>query len=334
MISRTELMEALEIVKPGLASKEHIEQSTSFAFLGGKVITYNDEISVSHPVKGIDFDGAIRAEEFYKILNKLKQDDIEVLKEANEIILKAGRVKAGLLLQNEIRMPLDALGDIGKWHEVDADIVDRIQFTAFACSTDMSRPILTCVHVRNDGLIEASDGYRLIRYNTGVSLPVNTFLIPATIITKLSKCTPTHIAEGQGWIHFKTEAGTIYSCRTFFGDAYPKTDHLTEVDGEEFLFPKTINDVLDKAIIFTGTDVLAEVTVTLTMNKLIVKGQSDTGWIEETVNARYKGGDRIFAISPYLLRDVGVELKQCVLGEDKIKFEGENWVYIGMLKVR
>jgi len=37
-INKKELKEALEIVKPGLANKEMIEQSTSFAFLKGKVI--------------------------------------------------------------------------------------------------------------------------------------------------------------------------------------------------------------------------------------------------------------------------------------------------------
>lgn len=332
MIKRTDLVEALEIVKPGLASKEHIEQSTSFAFLDGKVITYNDEISVSHPVEGIDFDGAIRAEEFYKTLHKLKQEEIEVIKEDAEIILKAGRVKAGLTLQSEIRMPLDALGEIGKWHEIDENIVKHIQFVSFACSNDMSRPILTCVHVRNDGLIEASDGYRIIQYKTGVEIPVNAFLIPAIIINRLSECKPSHIAEGQGWIHFKTDAGTIYSCRTFFGDSFPRTAHLMQVDGEDFVFPRNIDAVLDKAIVFTGTDTLAEVTVTLAPKKLTVRGQSDSGWIEETVNARYKGEEKSFAINPYLLRDVGVELKKCILSEDRIKFVGDNWEYVGILK--
>ena len=52
--NKTKLQTALEIVKPGLANKEIIEQSTSFAFLKGKVVTYNDEVSISHPLKGIE----------------------------------------------------------------------------------------------------------------------------------------------------------------------------------------------------------------------------------------------------------------------------------------
>ncbi len=332
MIKRTELVNALEIVKPGLAAREHIEQSTSFAFLNGKVVTYNDEISVSHPVPGIDFEGAIKAEEFYKTLSKLKQEEIEIIMEDAEIIMKAGRVKAGLTLQSKIKMPLDALGDIGKWHKVDENIVKHIRFVSFACSSDMSRPILTCVHVRNDGIIEASDGYRIIRYSTGVNIPVTTFLVPALIINRLADCVPMHIAEGQGWIHFRTKEGTIYSCRTFFGDSFPKVDDKLQVEGEEFVFPKDIDAVLDKAIVFTGTDVMAEVTVTLAPKQLTVRGESDSGWVEETVPARYKGEKKVFAINPYLLRDVGIELRQCVLSNDRIKFTGDNWEYVSILK--
>ena len=46
-INKKELQEALERVKPGLASRELIEQSTSFAFMRDRVVTYNDEISIS-----------------------------------------------------------------------------------------------------------------------------------------------------------------------------------------------------------------------------------------------------------------------------------------------
>ena len=66
-IKRAELKEALETVKPGLASKEIIEQSTSFAFMGDKVVTYNNKISMSHPVKGLDITGAVKADEMYQL---------------------------------------------------------------------------------------------------------------------------------------------------------------------------------------------------------------------------------------------------------------------------
>jgi hypothetical protein len=71
-MKKTDLIKALEAVKPGLANKEMIEQSTSFAFMEDRVVTYNDEISISHPLKGIPIVGAIKADELYAFLSKVK----------------------------------------------------------------------------------------------------------------------------------------------------------------------------------------------------------------------------------------------------------------------
>ena len=77
--NRKDLLKVLQLVRPGLAAKEIIEQSTSFIFTKGQVIAYNDEISVSHPVvKGLDLDGAVQANELFALLNKLTDDTIEL----------------------------------------------------------------------------------------------------------------------------------------------------------------------------------------------------------------------------------------------------------------
>ncbi len=67
VISKKKLQEALEIVKPGLSNNEIIEQTTSFAFIDGRVITYNDELSISCPVEELNVQGAVKAEELYQI---------------------------------------------------------------------------------------------------------------------------------------------------------------------------------------------------------------------------------------------------------------------------
>ena len=66
----------------------------------------------------------------------------------------------------------------------------------------------------------------------------------ASTIKRLNGCIPTHIAEGQGWIHFKTEKGTEYSCRTFFGDTFPDVSKYMDVQGEDFELPKSIEEVI------------------------------------------------------------------------------------------
>ncbi|NMA23687.1 MAG: hypothetical protein GX938_09320, partial [Spirochaetales bacterium] len=98
-INKTELQKALEKVKPGLSNKELVEQSTSFAFMGGRIVTYNDEISISHPVKDLNVTGAVKAQSLYAFLSKIKRDEIILEWEENQVVIKAGRSKAGLVLE-------------------------------------------------------------------------------------------------------------------------------------------------------------------------------------------------------------------------------------------
>src|SRR5690554_5571655 len=114
-VKKAELQAALEKVKPGLADRELIEQATSFAFMNGRVVTYNDEISISHPVQDLDVEGAIKAEALYSFLNRVKQDIITIDVDDNQVKIKAGRSKAGLVLEKEVKLPVEEVGEIGKW---------------------------------------------------------------------------------------------------------------------------------------------------------------------------------------------------------------------------
>ena len=89
-VKKENLRNALEIVKPGLSNKELIEQSTSFAFIKGRVVTYNDEISISHPVEDLKNSGAIKAEELYALLSKIKEEEIDIVPQEAEILIKDG----------------------------------------------------------------------------------------------------------------------------------------------------------------------------------------------------------------------------------------------------
>jgi len=105
-IKKAELQKALELVKPGLAGKELIEQSTSFAFMGNRVVTYNDEISMSVPlVEGFNLTGAVKAEELYKLLTKLKGDEITLELTENEIQITCGNKGQAYPFRQKLNSP-------------------------------------------------------------------------------------------------------------------------------------------------------------------------------------------------------------------------------------
>jgi len=333
-IKKSELQAALEIVKPGLANKEIIEQTCSFAFLNDKVITYNDEISISHPVKGLEIQGAIQAQELYALLSKIKKEEIELEIKDNEILLKSGRAKAGIRIQSEIKLPLHEIGKIQEWKPLPEAFSRACRFVSSACGRDMSRPVLTCVHVNKEGFVEASDNCRISRFSLEESMPVDTFLIPATSILEVIKLPITKIAEGEGWIHFKTEEKTIVSCRVF-SDKFPDTSSALKVEGEKIIFPTTLKDMLDKAMVFSKRDHSLDENVTILLNnkKITVKSQSDTGWFEEVEKLEEAiNGELIFNITPYLLRDILNQQHICILSNRMMRFEGESWEYVTTLR--
>jgi len=334
-MKKEELLKALEIVKPGLASKEIIEQSTSFAFMENRVVTYNDEISISHPVEDLEITGAVQATELYLILKKLKQDDINVELTETEVLLTAGRVRVGLTLQSEIKLPLEEVGTIEKWKTLPEDFLTAMRMAMYSTGTDNSKPVLTCVHVNQKGFIEGSDGYRIMRTTLSKKLNVPTFLIPAHSVTTVLKLIPIKMAMGEGWVHFQTEAGTVLSCR-ILEDTFPETTGILNIeDGKEITFPRTINEILERASVFKkveGTSINEDVAVCLEKNRIKIASQSNTGWFSEESNVKYEGERLEFNIIPSLLKNILSTVLTCSFNGKILKFVGEGWEFITVVK--
>jgi DNA polymerase III sliding clamp (beta) subunit (PCNA family) len=328
-MKRQELLDALEIVKPALAQKEIIEQSTSFAFMQGRVITYNDEISLSTPIPGLELekDVAIQAEELYKLLGKIEREEIDIEVTDTELKVSAGRVKAGITLQQEIKLPLEEVKPQGKWKAIPANFVTGTAFVIPSCSKDMSKPIFTCVHVRADGCVEASDNFRITRYTIG-DMPAD-FLLPASSAKDLVRYNVKHILNNKGWAHFKTESDTIFSCRVYDGE-FPKLDAILDVKGEEVEFPEKTLAALDRASVFVNEEhsVDESVQISLGENKLKVKAKSDAGWFEESLNIKYSNEPFEFSINPAFLQAIVSQLRSCVIGKRCLKFTGDKWIHV------
>jgi len=334
-IDKGTLMNALEIVKPGLASNELIEQSTSFAFMNGRVVTYNDEISISHPIADMDITGAIKAEELYKLLGKIKKDTIQIAITDTELRINAGKSKAGLTLQQTIKLPLEELGDLGKWRKIPEKLMLAIATTIFSCSTNSATPKMTCIHVTKEGEVESCDNYRLTQFHTGQKLPIASFLLPASSAKALIGYSVTHISEGQGWVHFKTAEDTIFSCR-IFEDDYPDLTAPLTVEGISLQFPKSLKEVLDRAAVFAKREDTADdsVQVDLSADGTLKIGSKDiTGWFEESTTIKGYAGDPIsFTVNPTFLASLLSKDVPCVVSPNRIKFMGDDWEHVVALQ--
>ena len=332
-INRAELVEALEIVKPGLALNTNIDQATSFAFINGKVITYNDEVSISHPIEDIGIFGAVEASVLYKYLGKLKQEEIEVKSEEKEIIITAGRSTAGFALQSTLRIPIDIISEEkSNWETLPGNFCEALEFASGACSKS-SIDEMDSVHVHKSGFVEGTDGFKVAHFMLGQELLVDTFLLPSTSAIKVVRLEPDQIAFTEGWVHFKCESGTEISCR-ILTEEFPDTAAILKVEGREIQLPKVFDVAVDRAMVFAKRQNALEeiITIQLDKNRLTLSAKSETSRFEEVLNVRYTDEKIKMFVTPSLLKDILTKTQICEITEDKLIFKGENWIYITMLR--
>lgn len=336
-MKRTELLEALEIVKPGLSNNELLEQTTSFAFLEGRVVTYNDELSISHPVPDVDFEGVVRADELYGLLKKAEKDEVRISLEDNEIRIVCGRIKAGLKIEEEIKLPIqeaDELEEISNPEE----LIYFISLAMQACSSDTSVPMLTCVCVKKEGIVIGADSPKIIVCE-GDEIGYD-FLIPATSAKELIKINPVTIQVDDNWLHFGNEAGTMLSCRKLDTDYLPqnKIDKAFEIKkGKTIKFPDKIEEMLERAGILAKRKVQADESVSVEIKNGRIEISSEAehtkSWVREKAKISCED-DISFSITPSLFGDILKVTKKCKLDNSntKIKFKGEKWSSVIMLR--
>lgn len=325
-INREALIVALKAVMPGLAQKEVIEQSTSFVFTeDGQVVTYNDEIAVSHPIK-VNFTGAIPAKEFFGIINKVKADEIEITVTDGTLLVKGSRAKVGLRLDGTINLPIKTLAqpDKGDWTALPKLFCDALSFCMFSVSRDINKPVINCLHVFGQ-FVESTDNQRATRFDMGKKAKEafpDSILIPSYAVRAIVGYTPTSYAVTEGWVHFKNEAGLQFSCRVF-EEEYPDVAPLLKMSGSPIKFPATLSDLLDKATVFNENS-----TITLEKNKLTVSSEGDSGWFSEAARAEYDGETFSFDIAPEFMKSIRKITDTAEVKGNLMKFKGENFEHV------
>jgi len=331
ILKKSKLLESLEIVKPGLSSREFLEQSTSFAFLPGYVATFNDEISVRHPID-LDISGAVQAEELYGILTKLGSEEVALTMKDRELLISCGKFKAGISVEPEILLPLHdiPMEENGAGRHLPEDFIKALSFVKFSASRDLSTPVLTCIYV-HDHYMDSSDNFRITRYRMQEAVD-SSFLIPASVVDVLSRYTFSEIMVMDSWVHFSNSKGTIFSVRTFDAD-FPDIPRKLDIYGTQVGLPRKLVDMLERASVVVKKDTRLdeEVLVRIEENEFIICGQGDVGWTEERANIKYKGDPISFRIAPEFLKNMA-QIRHCTIGQNIIKFQGENWEHVIALK--
>ncbi len=223
-INRVEFINALKQVMPGIESDSVLlEGSDTFIFHNGFIHTYNDNISVSIPFTITDkndkpVSGAIKAKDFYNLLNRYSGDSIHLIPKKDKWILKSENAIAELtLLENNLISRVNTLfEDKIKYTAIPEKLIEGLSICLFSSN----KSVLAGIFIENDTIV-STDEIRINYYKMDTSIN-NSFWLTDDAIKELIKLNNLkHINVSDSWVHFKTEDKTIFSCKRLNQENYP-----------------------------------------------------------------------------------------------------------------
>lgn len=336
-VIRKELVVALEKVAPGIGSKENDIQATCLLFSEGFVYTYNDEVSVSAllPEALSEVECAVQAKDFISLLSKMSDEEIDIELTDNHLLVKGKRVKAQIVIENEIKMPIDEIEMPEKWRALPDDFILALKSCIPIVGKDMSKPLSTCIHLADDR-VETSDVDRACKYTLDKVHFKKPIYLPGTSARIVVRFNVKKYNTTQGWIHFKCEDDTILSCRTYYdGQEFADLTHLLEAEGTELELPVQLSDALERSGIFVmstdNTEVVMEdkyVCLSIADNWCKVKGEGSLGRYEEKIRINYEGNPISFSTKVETLKDALEKHRQCEVCSNFIKIYDEKFTHL------
>jgi len=330
-VKREDFLNQLESVRPGLSPRELIEQSSCIIFQKGMVYTYNDEISCSQKLLPSlrSIEGAVHAIPLLNLLNKMKEDIIGVSVEKSILLIKGKNRRAGIRMDENILLPIEAVDEPKEWQKLPNDFSDAISLVQSCAGTNESEFARTCIHLHPEW-IEACNNYQAARYTT--KLPFEkSILARKDSLTYIISANMTDFSSTESWIHFRNKQGLIISCRKFVED-YPEIGSILEVKGRNLSLPKGLKEASEKAAVFSeeNTDD-NRVAISIETNKLEIKGTGASGWFKEKKQIKYEGKPLKFTIEPGLLSQLVQKYNDCQVAKNRLKITFDKFEYITVL---
>lgn len=327
-IKREELLSDLELVQPGLSSRDIIEQSSCFVFKKGRVYSFNDEVFCSHATK-LRIQGAVPNKPLVEQLRKLPDDDVDIEATENTLTIrgKGGR-EVEIRMEKEIALQIHSVEMPSKWYSLPKEFNEAINVVAECASRDVSKAI-HCVHIHTDW-IEACDNVRLSRYTMKTGLKEAVF-VKGDSIKHLPSLGMTEIGQTEAWIHFRNASGLVMSCRKY-AEEYPDLTELLKVKGSKMILPKKLKEAAERAEIASSEKSDENyITVQLKPGKLRVKGEGVTSRYKEPMKTSYDGPPLKFSISPKILIELVTRHNECVVSQNRLLVNGGAWAFVAYL---
>lgn len=330
-IQRQEFLDNLQMVKAGLSPREFIEQSASFVFQDGEVMTFNDEIACRKEI-GFNLTGAVQADLMMAILEKMDDEQLSLSENERGQFEFRGKSKRFWLTRDaEIFLPIDKVEKVKEWEKLPKGFADAVKFVRHCVSSDETKFFLTCVHIRPD-YIESCDNRQLTRYRIALPGVEESLLIRGAALIQITDLGMSHMSITRSWVHFKNRNGLMFSCRKYM-EEYPSLGRILKFEGQPIIIPRGLLEAKERAVLFAADqseDPL--LTVQLRPGKMMLTGEGISGGYEERKKLKYDGPGLHFKIPPDVLQHISEHYTEAEISIEKLRAVQKGvWVYITVL---
>jgi len=329
-IKRDYLLLRLQQISSGLAEREILEQSASYVFNEGKIITFNDEV-ICRVNCDTGITGAVHAKPLLSLLNKWSEDDLDLSTKPGMLVVTGKRGRSCIRMDQNVLLPFDKVPEPEEeeeWEALPDDFVEAVETVKGSVSQDDLYFNLTCVHI-TPRHIEASDGYQVTRYFLETGFDENCLIVGKTV-KDLGRMGMTHVSHNDNWIYFGNADLSIGYRR--WVQHFPDVEDAIMADGVATTLPGGLAEAVEKAQIFSTEGGSSDhVMVQLKQGKLRIKGSGDHGWYEEVRKIAYTGTPLSFTISPKLLTETTRRTNECLLSNDHLKFDAGKFIFVACL---
>lgn len=329
-ISRTELLQALEAVQPGLSPRDILEQSSCFILKGGRVITFNDEVCCRTKTPLPEhFSGAVAGKALLEVVRRIPDEEVTCECRDGEFRISGKRRKAGIRMDPEVLLPFNTVERPSEWHDLEPEFCEALNTASECVGKDDSRFWSRCVRVTSE-YVEACDNYQMVRCQAG-GVPGGPFLLRGEAAKQVAAAGVSKVARTESYVHFRAQRGLILSCRIYTED-YPELGETLNMRGTPCKLPKALAESCELAGYFSAENPDDDqVTVDLKPGAVRVKGVGVSGWASEPFKMNYAGPEYSFRLSPKLLARVVDKYSECEIGDGRLRVDGGGWVYVTVL---
>jgi hypothetical protein len=273
------------------------------------------------------FNAAVQSDAFYKLISKISAKDLIVLKNKEQIEIKAGRSRFGLACEAPEKLVIEKVNvldhDHMRWKKIPADLKEALVFCCFSASKHMVvKPEFTGVFVKGNSVF-SSDTLRITWYTLKDAIK-SSFLVPARYIVNLNNYDISHFNIEHGWIHFKGK--DLYFSICLLEEVYPAKkaiEYFPSIKKSEVInLPEDFDKVLDRALVLMEDDFILDKEVELVISKdsLICRlDKKQVGWYEEVVDIDRKGTEEvIIKINPIFLKEILKHTNKMILASESV----------------